>query len=100
MGSTSRVLDGWWAEGYDGSNGWAIDGGRAGEDEAAQDDRHAQALYDLLEHEVIPLFYDRGEDGIPHRWLERMKASLKTNGPRFSAARMVEDYAATVYPRR
>jgi starch phosphorylase len=98
-GLNLSVLDGWWAEGYDGSNGWAIDGGHAGEGEAEQDDRHAHALYDLLEHEVIPLFYDRGEDGIPHRWLERMKASLKTNGPRFSAARMVEDYARDVYPK-
>jgi starch phosphorylase len=98
-GLNLSVLDGWWAEGFDGGNGWAIDGGQPGEDEAAQDDRHAQALYDLLEHEVIPLFYDRGEDGIPHRWLERVKASLKTNGPRFSAARMVEEYAARIYPR-
>ena len=99
-GLNLSVLDGWWAEGYDGSNGWAIDGGHPGEDEAAQDDRHANALYDLLEHEVVPLFYDRGADGIPHGWVERMRASLKTNGPRFSAARMVEDYAASIYPRR
>jgi starch phosphorylase len=98
-GLNLSVLDGWWAEGFDGGNGWAIDGGLPGEDESAQDDRHANALYDLLEHEVIPLFYDRGEDGIPHRWLERVKASLRTNGPRFSAARMVEEYATRIYPR-
>jgi glycogen phosphorylase len=96
-GLNLSVLDGWWAEGYDGTNGWAIDGGQVGENEQAQDARHAQALYDILEHEVMPLYYDR-EDGVPHRWLERVKASLQTNGPRFSAARMVEEYAASVYP--
>jgi starch phosphorylase len=98
-GLNLSVLDGWWAEGYDETNGWAIDGGHPGENEQAQDARHAQALYDLLENEVVPLYYDRGEDGIPHRWLERVKASLQTNGPRFSAARMVEEYASSVYPR-
>lgn len=97
-GLNLSVLDGWWAEGYDGTNGWAIDGGHPGENEHAQDARHAQALYDLLEYEVLPLYYDRGDDGIPHRWLERVKASLQTNGPRFSAARMVEEYASSVYP--
>ena len=97
-GLNLSVLDGWWAEGYDGTNGWAIDGGQVGENEQAQDARHAQALYDILEHEVMPLYYDRDGDGIPHGWLERVKASLQTNGPRFSAARMVEEYAASVYP--
>ncbi|MFN8221859.1 MAG: alpha-glucan family phosphorylase [Gaiellales bacterium] len=97
-GLNVSVLDGWWAEGYDGTNGWAIDGGHPGEAEQAQDGRHAHALYDILEHEVKPLFYDRGADGIPHAWLEKVKASLATNGPRFSAARMVEDYASSIYP--
>jgi starch phosphorylase len=97
------VLDGWWFEGYEsgdaGANGWEIDGSELeGEDDAAQDARHAHALYDLLEHQVIPLFYDRGEDGIPHGWLAMVKRSLQTNGPRFSAARMVEEYAARIYP--
>jgi starch phosphorylase len=102
-GLNLSVLDGWWYEGYDASdgdrNGWEIDGaGGDAEDEAAQDARHAHALYDLLEHQVIPLFYDRGDDGIPHRWLAMVKRSLRTNGPRFSAARMVEEYAARIYP--
>ena len=98
-GLNLSVLDGWWAEGYDGTNGWAIDGGhRRGR--AAQDGRHAHALYDLLEHEVKPLFYDRDGDGIPHGWLDKVRASLLTNGPRFSAARMVEEYASVVYPTR
>jgi glycogen phosphorylase len=98
-GLNLSVLDGWWVEGYDGENGWEIDGGAPeGEDEAAQDARHAHALYDLLEHHVIPLFYDRDADGLPRRWLAMVRASLKTNGPRFSAARMVEEYAQRIYP--
>ncbi len=91
------VLDGWWAEAYDGTNGWAIDGA-VETDEAAQDHRHADALVDLLEQQVVPLFHDRGDDGVPHGWVEMIKASLRTNGPRFSAARMVSDYADRIYP--
>ena len=102
-GLNLSVLDGWWYEGYEadetGANGWEIDGSAfEGEEESAQDARHAHALYDLLEQQVIPLFYDRGEDGIPHGWLAMVKRSLRTNGPRFSAARMVEEYAARIYP--
>ena len=62
-----------------------------------QDARHARALYDLLEQQVIPLFHDRDADGIPRRWLAMVKRSLHTNGPRFSAARMVEEYADRIY---
>jgi len=98
-GLNLSVLDGWWFEGYDGGNGWEIDGDAApGEDDAAQDARHAHALYELLEQQVIPLFHDRDADGIPRRWLAMVKHSLRTNGPRFSATRMVEEYAARVYP--
>ena len=98
-GLNLSVLDGWWVEGYDGENGWEVDGsGPEGEDDAAQDARHAHALYDLLEHRVIPLFHDRDADGIPRRWLAMVKRSLRTNGPRFSAARMVEEYAEHIYP--
>jgi len=97
-GLNLSVLDGWWVEGYDGENGWEIDGGPEGEDEAAQDARHAHALYDLVEQQVIPLFHERDADGIPRRWLAMVKRSLRTNGPRFSAARMVEEYADRIYP--
>ncbi len=97
-GLNLSVLDGWWAEGWNGENGWEIDGAAPeGEDEAMQDARHAHALYDLLEEQVIPLFHDRDEDGIPRRWLAMVKRSLVTNGPRFSAARMVSEYATTIY---
>jgi glycogen phosphorylase len=93
------VLDGWWAEGYDGTNGWGIPGDQD-PDPAVADARDATVFYDLLEREVIPLFYDRGEDGIPHGWCERVKASLATCGPAFSATRMVGQYAAEMYPVR
>jgi starch phosphorylase len=90
------VLDGWWSEAYDGTNGWAIDG-ETDADEHAQDVRHANALYDLLEHEVVPSFYERDDAGIPRAWVQRVKRSLRTIGPRFSATRMVDDYVRDVY---
>ena len=95
-GLNLSVLDGWWAEAYDGTNGWAIDGAVDG-DEEAQDARHADALYHLLESEVVPLFYERDADGIPVGWVERVRSSLRTLAPRFVATRMVEDYGRTVY---
>jgi starch phosphorylase len=91
------VLDGWWAEAYDGTNGWAIDGA-VDENRDAQDQRHADALFDVLEGEVVPLFYDRDGTGLPHRWLAMVRASLRTNGPRFSASRMVREYMTRIYP--
>jgi starch phosphorylase len=91
------VLDGWWAEAYDGENGWAIPG-EEDSDPAVMDARDADDFYSLLEQEVIPQFYERDDDGVPHRWCERVKASLVTNAPRFCAARMIDDYAERVYP--
>ncbi len=96
-GLNLSVLDGWWAEAYDGTNGWAIDGD-LDDDEDAEDARHADALYHLLESEVVPLFYERDADGIPVGWVERVRASLRTLAPRFVATRMVEDYVREVYP--
>ena len=93
------VLDGWWAEAYDGSNGWAIPGDEDA-DLSAADARDAERFYDLLEHEVIPLFYERDDDGVPHRWCERIKAALATCAPRFTATRMLDEYAARMYPVR
>ena len=90
------VLDGWWAEAYDGSNGWAIDGSED-VDAAAKDARDAAALFDLLEREVIPMYYDRDPAGIPHAWIAHIKASLRTIGPRFCATRMLDDYVRKIY---
>ena len=90
------VLDGWWAEAYDGTNGWALSGEVDG-DHDAQDDRDADELLRLLHAEVVPEFYDRGADGLPRAWLARTKASLRTNGPAFSATRMLRDYVERMY---
>jgi starch phosphorylase len=92
------VLDGWWAEGYDGENGWALPGD-VEDDPEAQDARDADALHRVLGEEVVPAFYDRNEQGLPDAWLARMRASLKTNGPRFSASRMLAEYVAGPYRR-
>ena len=97
-GLNLSVLDGWWCEAYDGDNGWAIEGD-VDPDEAAQDARHARALFDLLEQQVIPTFNDRDERGIPTRWVQLVKHSLTTIGPRFSATRMLREYATRIYPQ-
>ena len=97
-GLNLSVLDGWWAEAYDGTNGWAIDGA-VDPDDGAKDQRDASALYDLLEHEVQPCFYAVGADGLPHRWLAMVRASLKSLGPQYCATRMVADYVTRIYAR-
>jgi starch phosphorylase len=91
------VLDGWWAEAYDGTNGWAIPG-EEDADPAAADARDAERFYDLLEREVIPLFHDRDANGVPHAWCERIKDALVSCGPQFSATRMLDDYVERIYP--
>jgi glycogen phosphorylase len=90
------VLDGWWAEGYDGENGWALPG-EVDPDHQAQDERDAGALHQLLDEQVLPAFYDRDENGVPVAWLARVRASLKTLGPRFSATRMLSEYLSGPY---
>src|SRR5205814_9168546 len=76
------IGDGWWAEGYTGKNGWLIEGRPASEDVEAVDAADAAALYDLLEREVVPEFYDRDPAGIPHRWLTRVRPAIATVAPR------------------
>ncbi|MBV8431404.1 MAG: hypothetical protein JO244_09595, partial [Solirubrobacterales bacterium] len=90
------VLDGWWPEAYDGSNGWALPG-ETETDSHAQDARDAEILHRLLGSEVIPSFYARDDQGVPPAWIERMRASLRTLGPRFCAARMLAEYAEGPY---
>jgi glycogen phosphorylase len=90
------VLDGWWAEGYDGENGWALPG-EEDADHGAQDQRDGTELHRLLEEEVAREYYTRDESGIPREWLARVRRSLKTNGPAFSATRMVRDYVEQMY---
>jgi starch phosphorylase len=90
------VLDGWWAEAAGEAYGWSISGEVAGDTEA-QDDRDAQALLDVLEKEVLPLFYERDADGVPRAWMRKVKASIRMAGLGFSARRMLGDYAERVY---
>lgn len=90
------VLDGWWAEGYDGTNGWALPG-EEDADHGAQDHRDGAELHRLLDEEVTREFYARDDAGLPREWLARMRASLRTNGPAFSATRMVSDYVEQLY---
>jgi starch phosphorylase len=91
------ILDGWWNEGFGGDNGWAIGNGEEHADRDYQDQTESTILYDLLEKEVVPLFYRRGPDGVPREWIARMKGSLRTLCPRFNTNRMVEEYAERIY---
>jgi starch phosphorylase len=88
------TLDGWWHEGYEGKNGWAIPTAKEGEDAEAADAEH---LYHLLEEQVVPLFYTRDARGIPTGWVEKMKHALRVAGERFTARRMVQQYATRYY---
>lgn len=92
------VLDGWWVEGFDGSNGWAIGEEREYKDEATQDAADAISLYSTLEDVIIPLYYDnRDEQGVPAGWVQIMKNSICTCTPQFSMRRMVKEYAERSY---
>ncbi len=91
------ILDGWWDEAYDPTLGWAIGGRELFNDHAYQDRREAAALYDILEREVVPMFYSRSTDNLPLDWIARMKGSIKMYSPRFSSPRMVRDYVEEAY---
>ena len=91
------VLDGWWAEAYDGRNGFAIGLGETHTSPAVHDERDAQALATVLRDEVVRLYYDRDRDGLPREWIARMKRAIRTLGGRFSADRMVMDYVLNCY---
>jgi starch phosphorylase len=93
------IGDGWWAEGYNGRNGWLIESQTNPDDQAATDAADANALYDLLEHEVVPAFYDRdrGGRGLPRRWIGIVREAMRSNVPRFSTRRMVKQYVTEMY---
>jgi starch phosphorylase len=90
------VRDGWWDEAFDGSNGWSI-GGMKEETPPDEDGADAEALYDLLENSVVPLFYDRDRSGVPHGWIRLAKDSITSVSPAFSARRMVKEYTENMY---
>ena len=90
-------LDGWWAEAYSPEVGWALGDGQEHGNDPEWDAIEAKGLYNLLENEIIPEFYNRGEDGIPSAWVERMRESMARLTPRFSANRAVREYTAKYY---
>src|SRR4029079_5236918 len=91
------IGDGWWAEGYTGRNGWLIEGHAPANDEGASDAADAEALYHLLETDVLPAFYDTDYAGIPRRWLRVVKEAIRSVTPAFSTRRMVKDYVNRMY---
>lgn len=96
-GINMSVLDGWWPEASDGTNGWAIGDKRIYGNQDYQDHMEAQSFYELLEKEIVPKFYDRGSDGLPRRWIATMKRSMKTCCPVFNTNRMVQEYTERFY---
>ena len=90
------ILDGWWFEGYNGDNGWAVDE-RSRLDSAGRDGDTANAIYELLEDHVIPLYYDRDTNGTPHGWIKMMKESIRSNAPLFNTSRMAGEYVDKFY---
>src|ERR1700676_619753 len=94
---TLSELDGWWAEAYEPEVGWALGDGHEHGDDPAWDAAEAEALYDLLESHVVPEFYARNGDGIPTAWVARMRKSMATLTPQFSADRAVRDYTERHY---
>ncbi len=96
-GLNLSVLDGWWAEAYDGMNGFAIGGGRTHTNFDVHDTRDGEDLYRVLRDELIPLYYQRDRDGLPRGWIKRMKRTIRTLGWRFNADRMVMDYVLKGY---
>ncbi len=97
-GLNLSILDGWWLEGYDGTNGFAIGNGNDGVEVAKIDALDAESLYRTLELEVVPLFYHHDDDGIPRKWIAMMKRAIQTLAPQYNSDRMVEEYARKIYP--
>jgi starch phosphorylase len=91
------ILDGWWDEMFDGGNGWAISSAEAVVDVEHRDEVEANSLFELLERQIIPLFYERGGGQFPRGWVTRIKASLRSLGPKVMASRMVRDYLSHMY---
>lgn len=91
------ILDGWWEEAYNPSMGWAIGGGEQYDNDETQDDIESKLLFDLLEREIIPMFYERGRDGLPREWIGRMKNAISVVGSGFASHRMLMEYTENLY---
>jgi len=91
------ILDGWWVEGYNGANGWAIGQAKDYSDQYQQDEEDGRSLYQILEEEVVPLFYNRDRDNVPRGWVEMMRESIRSCAPNFGTRRMVKEYTTELY---
>ena len=91
------VLDGWWAEGYNSKNGWKVGESLEYSDYETQDRADSQSIYDTLENKIIPMYYEKDENGISEKWMQTMKESIMSNGGRYSTARMLTDYVQKLY---
>jgi starch phosphorylase len=96
-GLNCSIMDGWWREAYDGTNGWSIGKDESPASPEAQDEQDSKHLYQVLKNHIIPEFYDRGKDDIPHRWLKRVRNAIATLVPQYNTHRMVVDYINTMY---
>jgi starch phosphorylase len=96
-GLNLSILDGWWDEWYDGNNGWAIPSADGVDDPDRRDELEAAALYDLIENEVAPRFYDDADEGVPVRWIEMVRHTMRSLGPKVLATRMVREYVDRLY---
>jgi starch phosphorylase len=91
------VRDGWWYEGYNGANGWAIGDGPGAYSPEEEDKADAEALYRLLEKKIVPLYYNRDRDGVPHGWIRVVKEAIRSVVPNFCARRMLKEYTNQIY---
>ena len=91
------ILDGWWDECYDGTNGWAIESAEDDPDQDRRDLREAGSLFAILENQVVPRFYDRARDGVPRQWVQTVLQAWASLGPQVTASRMVRDYTTALY---
>jgi glycogen phosphorylase len=98
-GLNLSILDGWWLEGYDGTNGFAVGGSVDDVEVEAVDAGDSESLYQVLEQKVVPAYYDRDVDGLPHKWISMMKRAIATLVPAFNSDRMVREYAAKIYSK-
>ena len=96
-GLNLSVLDGWWREGFDGTNGWAIGGDSSTEDAEAQDAADGESLHETLTQAVIPLFFDRDDQGIPRGWIDKIRRAMQTLIPQYNTDRMVAEYVTKYY---
>ncbi|MEY2421520.1 MAG: glycogen phosphorylase [Acidimicrobiaceae bacterium] len=96
-GLNASILDGWWDELFNGENGWAISSAEQIDDEERRDELEANSLFEILERQVVPLFYERFQGPVPRRWVRRIKTALRSLGPEVTAARMVRDYVEELY---